>query len=182
MSVVDTHLSLQGLLNKVYDPTNASLRVSGSGDVFFIPPAAFSIMTGTPAISVANGVQSWEMDPAAIEAVCVSVALPMFWRIINIDILHGTRSAVASANVRHHVTVKDLASGNLITEAAASDQTADVATPAQNVVTRRDGHVSNLTVAQDSLLPIVYERVANHANDNYTGDSSFFGLRVRRTL
>lgn len=180
MSLVDTHLSLQGLLNKVYDPTNNALRVSGSGDAFFLPPSAFKLLTGTPAESVVNGVQSWEMDAAVLEAVTASITLPMFWRNINIDIYHGTRSAVASANVRHRVTIKDLASGNLITEAAISDVSANVATPAQNAAARRSGHNSNIAVLEDSLIALVYERTATDAGDTYTADSSFFGLGVRR--
>jgi len=174
--------STQGLLNKIFDPTTNSLRISGSGDNLFIWPSAFEISTGTPAISVANGVPSWEMDAAAVEAVAAIFTLPIFWTVVHFDLFHGTRSAVASANVRHRLILKDLAAGDLITEAAAADQSANVATPAQNVIQRRDGHIGSFTANTDRAYALVYERTATDAGDTYTVDSSFFGVRLRRAV
>lgn len=175
-------LSTQGLLNKIFDPTTNSLRISGSGDNFLLSPSVFGISTGTPAISVANGVPSWEMDAAAVEAVATNFTLPIFWTTVHFDLFYGTRSAVASANVRHRLTLKDFAAGDLITEATVADQSANVVTPAQNVIQRRDGHISSFTANTDRIYTLVYERTATDGGDTYTVDSSFFGVRLRRAV
>lgn len=177
----DTDLSMQGLLNKAFDPSNNSFRVSGSGDTLFLQPKNFEILTATPAYSVANGIQSWEMDAAATEAVSAGqVLFPVFWRTVACDVFYGKRNATASLNIRHRVSVKQLASADLFTEADFATATSTVTIGAQNAVTKQDNALA-VTLSADQLYVFSYERLGADGADTFTADSSFFGLRLRRT-
>lgn len=173
-------MDTQGLLNAVFDPTTNSIRVSGSGDNFLLSPNQFQPSTGSPALSLVNAVSSYEFDAAVVEAITAHFVVPIFWTAINFDLYLGRRTA-GSGNIRHRLTLKELASGDLVTEAALVDSSATVTPGVQNAVTRRADHVgAPTTVVSDRLYAVTYERTATDAADTYTLDSSFFGVTIRR--
>lgn len=174
-------MEADGVLSAVYDDINKALRVTGFDDAVFLAPANFSLAVGTPAISVVNDVPSWELDPAATEAILGAFILPTYWGTVALDFWWGKRAGT-TGNVRWRMAIKDLVSGDLITEAFVSDISANVAVPGTaNAAVLRTDHNTGIAVAPNHLYALRAERTGADAGDTFASDAAFFGARLRRT-
>jgi hypothetical protein len=173
-------MDMNGVLAAAYDPSTASLRVTGANDLIPIPARQFSLAAGSAAIATNNNVESWELDGATVvESLITSFQLPPWWKTLDLDLIWGRRGA-GSGNVRWRIVIKDLGNGDLVSEAAVIDTAVTLAVPTQNAVAFALEQVNNLAVSNDRLYSLFIERDPNNAADTFAGDASLFGARLRR--
>jgi len=174
-----------GVLAACFDATNNALRITGSADGFFLSAGDFIAVTGTPAppTNPASGETArLSFDGAATETASAGFVVPNSWATFVVD-LYQVNDTAGGGNVRWTVSVKALATGDLVTEAAAATGSATLAAGAQNAVGVGAGIVSvtNTVFAFGGLYELVVSRIGGDGLDTSTADVGLLGCHIKRT-
>lgn len=145
-------------------------------DTMFLPSKDFTMVSGTPTYARVSGFDSYKLDSAAVEGGIITVAIPNYWKDIEISVLWSNDGAGAG-DVRWNVGYAAAGVGN----SAAVTQTFVNATHtagAQNIIMSTSLSLSGLT--GEKLLQVAVYRDASNATDTLPNDVAWYGVILRR--
>jgi hypothetical protein len=179
---------LNGVLAACFDATNNALRITGSGtagDGWFVPAAAFTPVTATPAppaVPASGETARLAFDGAATETAATGFTVPNWWATFAVD-LYFVNETAGTGNIRWTVGIKTLATTDLVTEAASPSTSTTIASGAQNqvgVVAGAIASVTNTPFAFGGLYELVVSRLGGDALDTHVGDIGLLGAHIKR--
>lgn len=175
---------MQGILQKVFDPANNSLRISGANsDQVFVGAGGLELVAGTRTLVVTNDVTRLSMVDAVTTTFGFTVFLPGYWSTAEFGFAY-TASVTGAGNVRMRMAVKKHALFiDNVSEAFLADASATYDAPDQGVIntTASSPILTGVNVLPDqfgSAFSVIVSRVGADAADTYTGNVELIGCYI----
>lgn len=144
----------------------------------WVPPAAMSILAGTPAITVfGSKYAGWAFDQTSVESVMALVEFPQNW------VTYTAKLKVVSGSTgvaRWDVQAITLAAADNVTTPTYASITGAPQDESLTGNILADVDVSGSVSAASPLHAFKIERTANHANDNLAADAYLLGIEFTK--